>query len=114
MRNKEQIKADNLAILPSLLEMGATYSAGMDKWMEWRSTSADGLAGLSFPVVQVARPATADEVAYGCGYYEDCPCCECGDDVATVIEYRSHRWSHSSKAVVETMDVVWYCSAHAE
>jgi hypothetical protein len=114
MRNKEQIKADNLAILPSLLEMGATYSGGMDKWIEWSATDAKGLSYLSFPTVKTVRPATAEEVSWGCGYYEDCPCCECGDDVATVAEYKSYRWSHSAQSVVETQDIEWLCSAHAE
>lgn len=113
-RNKEQIKADNLIALPSLLEMGATFSGGMDKWMEWCATKTDGLSYLRFPVSKVARPATPEEVSYGCGYYEDCPCCECGEDVASVVEYKSYRWSHSSKAVVETSDIEWLCSAHAE
>lgn len=114
MRNKEQIKADNLAILPSLLEMGAVYFSGIEKWIEQCATKANALSYLRFPVVKTTRPATAEEVALGCGYYEDCPCCECGEDVVIVAEYKSYRWSNSSKAVVEDNDIEWLCSAHAE
>jgi|APGre2960657404_1045060.scaffolds.fasta_scaffold42259_3 hypothetical protein len=113
MRNKEQIKADNLAILPSLLEMGATYYGGIDAWTARHATMADGLSYLSFPVVEIARPATAEEMQYGCEYYEDCPCCKCGEDVATIITYNSYRWSNSGKSVVEDNNTAYVCVAHA-
>jgi hypothetical protein len=60
-----------------------------------------------------SRPATAEEVEYGCGYYEDCPCCDCGDDVVIVEDYAGVRWSKSNKRMVERLDRVWLCSAHA-
>jgi len=60
------------------------------------------------------RPATAEEVTFGCESYEDCPCCNCGDDVAIVETYARPRWSKSSKRIVEERDTILVCSAHAE
>jgi hypothetical protein len=60
-----------------------------------------------------SRPATAEEVKWGCGYYEDCPCCECGEDVVMVEYYARPRWSKSGKRMVEETDVVWFCVEHA-
>ena len=60
------------------------------------------------------RPATADEVEYGCEDYDDCPDCNCGDDVAVVVTYARPRWSKSGKRFVEQTSTVALCSAHAE
>jgi hypothetical protein len=59
------------------------------------------------------RPATEEEAPYGCSYYEECPCCECGEDVVAVEDYARPRWSKSSKRMVEQTDRVWVCADHA-
>lgn len=64
--------------------------------------------------VIATRPATAEEVEYGCEDFEDCPCCKCDDDVAVVITYARPRWSKSGKRFVEETSTKLYCSAHAE
>lgn len=56
---------------------------------------------------------TAEQVAYGCEYCEDCPCCRCYEDVSAVVTYAGVRWSKSSKAMVEETSVMLLCSAHA-
>ena len=58
------------------------------------------------------RIPTAEEVAYGCEYYEDCPCCTCGEDVVAVETYAGVRWSKSGKQMVETTSTAFVCSAH--
>lgn len=114
MRSKEQIKADNLAILPSLIEMGATYGAGIEAWVRAWATSADGLAYLRFPVIQTTRTATAEEVAIAkCENYEECPCCACGADIVSVIVESTYRWSKSGKCLVPEISEWGYCSTHA-
>ena len=60
---------------------------------------------------EVSREVSNNE--YGCTYYEDCPCCECGDDVVVVITYARPRWSKSQKRMVEQTSTEWVCSAHA-
>ena len=59
-----------------------------------------------------SRPATAEEVAYGCDFYEDCPCCVCGDGVAMVQTFARPRWSKSGKAMVEETETIYYCASH--
>lgn len=112
-RSKEQIKADNLALLPTLLEAGATYYGGIEKWTEHFATKADGLRYLSFEwsVVDV-RPATAEEVEYGCDNWEDCPCCVCGEDVVSVITSTRKRWSHSNQSLDVETNVHFVCGEH--
>jgi hypothetical protein len=61
---------------------------------------------------EIKRIASNDE--YGCQYYEDCPDCNCGDDVAYAITYARPRWSKSNKRFVEETYTEWVCSAHAE
>ena len=113
MRSKEQIKADNLAILPSLVEQGATYWQGIEKWIEQSATQADALSYLEFPTLVVSeRIPTAEEVEYGCEYYEDCPCCNCGEDVAKVITYSRKRWSRSGKCLTTETFTNYVCVAH--
>lgn len=112
-RTKEQIKADNLALLPSLIEKGATYYGGMKRWIEQCSTKADGLAYLSFPSVLIEeRDATAEEIEIGCGYWDDCPCCVCGDDVAKVVVWSEYRWSRSEKTLHTYTHTNYTCGSH--
>lgn len=59
-----------------------------------------------------SRKPTAEEVTYGCEYYEDCPCCNCGEDVVRVDTFAGVRWSKSGKRMVETTSTVFVCSAH--
>jgi hypothetical protein len=59
-----------------------------------------------------SRTPTAEEVSYGCEYYEDCPCCTCGEDVVSVETYAGVRWSKSGKRMVETTSTTFVCSAH--
>ena len=59
-----------------------------------------------------SRPATPEEVEFGCGYYEDCPCCECGEDVVMVEYFARPRWSKSGKRMVEETNVAWSCAEH--
>ena len=58
-------------------------------------------------------PATEEEAPYGCSFYEDCPCCNCGDDVVLVQTYAGVRWSKSNKRMVERTSTEWVCVAHA-
>jgi hypothetical protein len=58
------------------------------------------------------RPATEEEAPYGCDFYEDCPCCNCGEDVVVVEDYAGVRWSNSQKRMVERTDRVWVCAEH--
>ena len=58
------------------------------------------------------RPATAEEVEYGCEDWEDCPCCNCGEDVVEIQTYARPRWSKSNKRFVEQTNTVAVCVAH--
>ena len=58
------------------------------------------------------RPATAEETEHGCDYYEECPCCTCGEDVVSVETYAGVRWSKSAKRMVETIRIQWSCAEH--
>ena len=61
------------------------------------------------------RQATEAEMThlYGCDFYEDCPCCNCGEDIAVVETFARPRWSKSGKRMVEDIDIVWRCASHA-
>jgi len=48
----------------------------------------------------------------GCEYYEDCPCCNCGQDVVVKETYARPRWSKSGKRMVEETTIVWMCVEH--
>ena len=58
------------------------------------------------------RPATAEEVTFGCESYEDCPCCNCGEDVAKVITYSRKRWSRSGKCLTTETFTNYVCVSH--
>lgn len=60
------------------------------------------------------RQATKAEAtnSIGCDFYEDCPCCNCGEAIALIQTYARPRWSKSAKAMVEDIDIVWRCASH--
>ena len=65
------------------------------------------------------RPATAEEAEYtfGCqvSIAEDgCPCCTCSENITLVETFARPRYSKSSKRIVEELESVLVCSAHAE
>ena len=53
-------------------------------------------------------------VEYGCGYYEECPCCTCDETTAVRQLLARPRWSKSGKRMVEETMWTFSCSAHAE
>ena len=61
------------------------------------------------------RKATKAEAKnwVGCDFYEDCPCCNCGESIAMVQEFARPRWSKSGKAMVEDTETRWVCANHA-
>lgn len=63
------------------------------------------------------RKATKTEAKnygyHGCDFYEDCPCCNCGEDVVLIQTLARPRWSKSSKAMVEETEELWVCAEHA-
>ena len=63
-----------------------------------------------------SRIANADDLENdwkGCEYYEDCPCCNCGNTVVVVETFARPRWSKSGKRMVEDTTTVWSCAGHA-
>lgn len=59
-----------------------------------------------------SRIATAEEGEYGCEFYEDCPCCNCGNTVVMVETFAGVRWSKSGKSMVERTETVFSCAGH--
>ena len=113
-RTKEQIKADNLALLPALLEQGATFRNGIERWTQLFATKADGLSYLSFDDVLVSTKlgkfakeqcssATDEECGLGCcGYCEEVP---------TIKQtFITKRFSRSAMAIAEEEVIAFWCA----
>jgi hypothetical protein len=60
-----------------------------------------------------SEPTSIPDDWKGCEYYEDCPCCNCGNTVVVVETFARPRWSKSGKRMVDDTTTVWSCAGHA-